>query len=153
MGKSQETYKKKEVRTKKEKKRKEKEMKRVARRESATETEDNMIAYVDEFGRLTSEPPDPTKKKTIIKAENIQIKTSRREESEDDNNKERKGVLTFFNDSKGYGYIKDSETRDTIFVHISEFKDDISLNSHVSYIVGMGNRGPIATQVKLVPKK
>ena len=61
MSRSQETYNKKEVRNKKEKKRKDKEKKRLDRKENATEGKsfDDMIAYVDENGRLSSTPPDP----------------------------------------------------------------------------------------------
>jgi hypothetical protein len=62
MGRSQETFGKKEVRTKKEKKRKEKEQKRAKRKsEGKKNSFDDMIAYVDEFGKITSTPPDPEK--------------------------------------------------------------------------------------------
>ena len=51
MGKSQETFNKKEVRNKKEKKRKDKEKKRLARKDKEKKGGLNdMIAYVDEFG-------------------------------------------------------------------------------------------------------
>ncbi|MBA4322888.1 MAG: DNA-binding protein, partial [Odoribacter sp.] len=61
MGRPQETFNKKEVRNKKEKKRKEKEKKRLIRKETGkTSSFDDMIAYVDEFGMLSSTPPDPS---------------------------------------------------------------------------------------------
>ncbi len=72
-----------------------------------------MIAYVDEFGKITSTPPDPDKK-TVVVAENIELNITK-------NNPEsapdfvRKGVVTFFNDSKGYGFIRDLESRQSIF--------------------------------------
>jgi len=75
MGRSQETFNKKEVRNKKEKKRKEKEKKKLAKKESGKSSMDDMIAYVDENGMLTTEPPDPTKKKKDIKLEDIEIGT------------------------------------------------------------------------------
>ena len=60
MGRSQETFHKKEVRNKKEKKRKEKEAKKLARREHEKKGSlDDMIAYVDENGMITDTPPDP----------------------------------------------------------------------------------------------
>ncbi len=63
MGRSQETFGKKEVRTKKEKKRKEKEQKRAKRKSEGKKSNfDDMIAYVDEFGKITSTPPDPDRK-------------------------------------------------------------------------------------------
>ena len=62
MGRSQETFNKKDVRSRKEKKRKEKEAKRLARKENEKKGSlDDMIAYVDENGMLTSEPPDPAR--------------------------------------------------------------------------------------------
>ena len=73
MGRSQETFNKKEVRNKKEKKRKEKEKRRLARKEGEKSGGlDDMIAYVDENGMISDTPPDPTKKKDI-KLEDISI--------------------------------------------------------------------------------
>ena len=54
MGRSQESFNKKEVRNKKEKKRKDKEKKRLARKNSGKGNSlDDMIAYVDEHGNIT----------------------------------------------------------------------------------------------------
>ena len=62
MGRSQESFNKREVRNKKEKKRKEKAKKRQAKKENPTKASlDDMVAYVDEEGRITSEAPDPSK--------------------------------------------------------------------------------------------
>ncbi|MCD6598512.1 MAG: cold shock domain-containing protein [Bacteroidales bacterium] len=150
MGRSQETFNKKEVRNKKEKKRKEKEKKRLARKENERKTGmDDMIAYVDEFGMISSTPPDFTKKKDI-KAENIEISIPKRDAS-DIPDKVRKGVVSFFNDSKGFGFIKDSETKESIFVHINNvLEDEIKENNMVSFEVEMGPKGPTAMQVKLI---
>ncbi len=62
MGRSQESFNKKEVKSKKDKKRKEKEKKRLLKKESGKNSFDDMIAYVDEFGVISSTPPDPNKK-------------------------------------------------------------------------------------------
>ena len=59
------------------------------------------------------------------------------------------GKLTFFNDSKGYGFIRDSETQDSVFVHINEFQDDIMEGNVVSFEVEKGLKGPAAVRVKL----
>ena len=59
MGRSQETSNKKEVKNKKDKKRKDKEKKRLIRKESGKSSYAVMIAYVDEFGKISSTPPDP----------------------------------------------------------------------------------------------
>lgn len=146
MGRSQETFNKKEVRNKKEKKRKEKEKKRLARKEGEKGSLDDMIAYVDENGMISSEPPDPTKKKDI-KAEDIEIGVPTRETVELD--PIRKGIVSFFNDSKGYGFIKDLETKESVFVHINNVLEDIREGNSVTFEVEMGPKGPSAIRVKL----
>jgi len=153
MAKSQESFNKKDVKLKKEKKRKEKEeKKKLARSENKkTGGMDDMIAYVDENGNITSTPPDPSKKKVIV-SENIEISIPKR--SEDDKpDPIRKGRLTFFNESKGYGFIRDLETQESVFVHVNNFLEDIKENDVVSFEVGMGQKGPAATNVKLFKEK
>ena len=148
MGRSQETFNKKEVRNKKEKKRKDKVAKKQARNlvEKKSSLED-MMAYVDENGMISETPPDPTKKKKII-SENIEIGVPKRE-SLDAIDPIRKGIVTFFNESKGFGFIKDSETQESVFVHVNNLLEEIKENNVVSFEVEMGQKGPIATKVKL----
>lgn len=149
MGRSQETFNKKEVRNKKEKKRKEKEKKKLVRKENEKSGKlDDMIAYVDENGRLSSTPPDPDKKKEF-KIEDIEFSVPK----SDTLNKMdpiRKGIVSFFNDSKGFGFIKDSETHESVFVHINNVLEDIKENNLVSFEVEMGPKGPTAVQVKVI---
>jgi cold shock CspA family protein len=148
MGRAQETFNKKEVRNKKEKKRKEKEKKRLARRENEKKSSlDDMIAYVDENGNITDTPPDPTKKKEI-KAENIDLNVPKRD-AVNLTETVRKGIVTFFNDSKGYGFIKDSETQESVFVHINNTLEEIKENNVVNFEVEMGPKGFTAIKVKL----
>ena len=149
MGRSQETFNKKEVRNKKEKKRKEKEKKKLARKENEKKGSlDDMIAYVDEHGNITSTPPDPTKKKKGVKLEDIQLGVPNRDSGEPFD-PVRKGIVSFFNDSKGYGFIKDLETKESVFVHVNNLIDEIKEGNLVSYEVEMGHKGPAATKVKL----
>ena len=148
MGRSQETFNKKDVKNKKEKKRKEKEKKRLAKKELEKKSSlDDMIAYVDENGQISSTPPDPTKKKNI-KVEDIQIGVPNRD-SEEELDPIRKGVVSFFNDSKGYGFIKDMETKESVFVHVNNVIDEIREGNLVIYEVEMGQKGPNAVRVKL----
>lgn len=149
MGRSHESFSKKEVRNKREKKRKEKEKKKLARKEGEKSGSlDDMIAYVDEHGNITDEPPDPDKK-TEIEAEDIEIGVPKREDQEDYSS-ERRGTVTFFNETKGYGFIRDANTKESIFVHINDLIDMIKEGNAVSYEVAKGQKGPVATQVKLV---
>ena len=148
MARSQETFGKKEVRNRKEKKRKDKAAKKLARKETEKSgNPDDMIAYVDEFGNITDTPPDPTKKKKI-KSENIELGVPKREAIEYD--PVRKGIVTFFNDSKGFGFIKDSETQESVFVHANNLLEEIKDNNIVSFEVEMGPKGPSAVKVKIV---
>lgn len=149
MGRSQETFNKKEVRNKKEKKRKDKEKKRLAKKDSTKGGSlDDMIAYVDENGMLSSTPPDPTKK-TEVKLEDIAISVPNRE-SVEEIDPIRKGVVTFFNDSKGYGFIRDTETNESVFVHIKDLAEPIKQDNLVTFEVVAGQKGPAAVKVALV---
>ncbi|MEN8155460.1 MAG: cold shock domain-containing protein [Bacteroidota bacterium] len=147
MGRSQESFHKKEVRKKKEKKRKDKEKKKLERKESSTSSFDDMIAYVDENGMLTNTPPDLTKKKKT-KAEDIEVSIPKRDPNEPGHNVST-GRLSFFNEIKGYGFITESGSGNSIFVHINDFQDDIVKGDHVDFEIGSGQRGPAAFNVKL----
>ncbi|MEZ5009364.1 MAG: cold shock domain-containing protein [Chitinophagales bacterium] len=148
MGRSQETFNKKEVRNKKDKKRKDKEEKKLARKEREKKGGlEDMIAYVDEFGNITDTPPDPTKKRKEVKVEDIQLGAAKREPSEAFD-PIRKGTVTFYNDAKGFGFIKDSETQESVFVHVNNAIDEIKEGTAVQYEVEMGQKGPTAVRVK-----
>ena len=148
MGRSQESFNKKDVRNKKEKKRKEKEKKRLARKEGEKNSFDDMIAYVDENGNITSTPPDPTMK-TEIKAEDIVLGAASKSD-DNDTDAEHKGTVIFFDETKGFGFIKDKEFRDSVFVHSSNLLEPIKEGNLVSFQVEMGPKGPSAIQVKIV---
>ncbi len=148
MARSQETFSKKEVRNKKEKKRKEKEKKKLARKDSEKKGGlDDMMAYVDENGRITTIPPDPTIEREEINAEDIVIGIPKGVVEKYD--PIRKGVVDFFNDSKGFGFIKDMETKESIFVHINNVIDEIKEGNLVTFEVEMGPKGPTAVGVKI----
>ncbi len=148
MGRSQETFNKKEVRNKKEKKRKEKEAKRAKKKmEGKKSSFDDMIAYVDEFGMITSTPPDPDKK-TVIAAEDIEL-TITKNNPANAPGFVRKGVVTFFNESKGYGFIRDLDSHQSIFVHVNCLQEPIKENNVVVFEIGKGAKGPAAMNVKL----
>lgn len=149
MGRSQESFKKKNVRIKKEKKRQDKEKKRLARKENKKGADlDDMIAYVDEAGRITSSPPDPSEKKKI-KVEDIDISIPRKIPGQDADNL-KQGVLTSYNQSKGFGFIKVSESDEHVFVHYSELAEGISEGKTVSFEIAKGPKGFHAINVKPV---
>lgn len=147
MGRSQESQNKKEVRNKKEKKRKEKAEKKLARKDNEKRSLDDMIAYVDENGVITSTPPDPNKKRTV-ELEHIIVGIPKQDKMERPD-PIRKGVVTFFNESKGFGFIKDSETGQSVFVHVRNLLEEIKENNLVNYEVEAGPKGLTAVKVKL----
>ncbi len=147
MARAQETFNKKEVRNKKEKKRKDKEAKRLAKKEAGSAgSMDDMMVYLDEDGNFTDTPPDPTKKRKEIKADNIEISIPKLADKEPVD-LVRKGTVSFFDSSKGFGFIRDSETQESVFVHINNVTDEIKEGNLVSFEVEMGQRGPSAIKV------
>ncbi|HOO83546.1 MAG TPA: cold shock domain-containing protein [Prolixibacteraceae bacterium] len=147
MGRSQESFNKKEVRNKKEKKRKEKAQKRLARKDQDKNSFDDMIAYVDENGMITTTPPDLSQKEEID-PESIAIAVPKSEDLEPEN-PIRKGVVTFFNQSKGFGFIRDMETKQSIFVHANNLREQIVENNMVNFEIDKGPKGLIAINVQL----
>jgi cold shock CspA family protein len=146
MGRSQESFNKKDVRNKKEKKRKEKTAKKLAKKDGVKSSFDDMIAYVDENGVITSEPVDP-KSKTEIKLEDIAISVPKGTAEEED--PIRKGTVSFYNESKGFGFIKDLDSKQDVFVHANNVIGEIKEGNLVTYEVENGQRGPNAVRVQI----
>lgn len=148
MGKSQETFNKKEKEKKRLKKRQEKQAKREERKANPKKSGfDDMIAYVDEFGNPTDTPPDPTKS-TEINAEEIEVNVPRREKEEVD--PVHSGKVEFFNEDKGFGFIRENGTNEKYFVHVSSLTEEIGENDKVSFELESGPRGMNAVRVKKI---
>lgn len=149
MSKARETYNKKENETKKLKKKKEKAQRKEERKSNSNKGKglESMLAYVDEHGQISSVPPDTTKQKKEIQQEDIQISVSKKDTSEDDKGV-RTGQVIFFNASKGYGFIKDAQTGDSIFVHVNALQAEIRENDKVTFETEMGKKGLNAVRVK-----
>ncbi|HNW56653.1 MAG TPA: cold shock domain-containing protein [Bacteroidales bacterium] len=148
MGRSQETSNKKEVKNKKDQKRKEKEKKRLLKKETGKKSSfDDMIAYVDEFGKISSTPPDPNKK-VVVELESIELGATKNEPLLK-SDYIRKGVVTFYNESKGFGFIRDMESKQSVFVHANNLLEEIKENNMVVFEIGKGPKGPTALNVKL----
>ena len=148
MAKSQDTFNKKEKEKKRLKKRLEKSQKKEERKGNATGGDfESMLAYVDENGNLTDTPPDPSKKRKV-NASTIEISVPRREE--EDEITVRIGRIDFFNDSKGYGFIKEHETNEKYFVHINGLLEDVKEGDVVNFELEKGLKGLNAIRVKKV---
>ncbi len=150
MGKSQETFSKKEKEKKRLKKRKDKEEKAAERKANSNKGKgfEEMLAYVDAYGNITDTPPDPNKK-VVINPEDIQI-SSPKHLAPTPEEIVRKGKVTFFNDSKGYGFIKDEITQQGVFVHVNALTTSIKENDKVTFEIEDGPKGPQAKSVIVI---
>lgn len=148
MGRSQETFSKKEKEKKRLQKRKEKEEKKEERKANSNKGKsfEEMLAYVDENGNITSTPPDP-KKKRQINTEDITIDVARATFVPDE---KHEGVVTFFNTDKGYGFIKDARNNESVFVHINDLKGPLQENQKVSFNIQKGLKGFQAYDVEVL---
>jgi len=146
MGRSRETFGKKEVRNKKLKKRKEKEKRRLEKREQGRQSIDEMIAYVNADGVITSTPPDLTQKEEID-VESIEIGVPKKESLEEEGIHE--GIVTKFDNSKGYGFIADSIAKESVFFHISDCADSFKTGDKVKFDAKKGFNGMRAKNVKI----
>ncbi|RLD33960.1 MAG: cold-shock protein [Bacteroidetes bacterium] len=61
-----------------------------------------------------------------------------------------KGTVKFFNDSKGFGFISEDETKKEYFVHVSGLIDEIREGDSVEFELKEGKKGLNAVNVKLV---
>ncbi|MFI5128763.1 MAG: cold-shock protein [Chitinophagales bacterium] len=143
------TWNKRERENKKQQERKQKEERRQERKENAKKGKslDDMMAYIDENGDISSTPPDP-RRKIIVNAEDIEIGVPKQRIMTAEEML-RKGVVTFFNHEKGYGFIKDMQTKESIFVHINSSSDELKENSLVIFEVEKGPKGLNAVNVRL----
>lgn len=145
-----ETWNKKEREKKKKQDKKEKAERKQERKENSKSKADpeSMYAYLDENGNLSSKPPDP-RKKIVINVEDIEIGVPRQAPINPED-LIRTGVVTFFNNDKGYGFIKDIVSQESIFVHANSLSEPVKENNKVSFEVEMGPKGYNAVNVKLV---
>jgi len=145
MAKSKETFGKKEKEKKRLKHRQDKQEKMEERKANTKKGKslDDMMAYIDENGNLSATPPDP-RKKVVFKQEdmNTGVPVHAKEDPI------REGVITFFNDEKGYGFIKDLKTQESIFVHMNQLSEPVKENNRVTFEVEQGPKGLSALNVK-----
>ncbi|MFW5761635.1 MAG: cold-shock protein [Cyclobacteriaceae bacterium] len=60
------------------------------------------------------------------------------------------GTVKFFNNSKGFGFIKPSDNGEDVFVHSSGLIDEIRENDRVKFELARGKKGMNAVNVELI---
>jgi cold shock CspA family protein len=148
MGNFGETVGKKERDKKKMRKRQDKQEKMAERKAKASKgkTLEEMLAYVDENGNLSPKPPDIRNKKKV-RAEDMQISTPKAGDV-DPADLIRTGIVTFFNEAKGFGFIKDMQSQESVFMHVNQLSERIKENEKVTFETQSSPKGLNAINVK-----
>jgi len=146
MAGSQETFGKKEREKKRLKKKQDKLLKKESRKAGEKNSE---FIYVDEYGQLTDTPPDPTRK-IKVDASTIEIGIPKKEDREEEETADKTGKVSFFDTSKGFGFILDTNSQDKYFVHVSGLLEEIKENDKVTFELERGLKGMNAVRVKKI---
>lgn len=143
------SFNKREQEKKREQKRQEKLKRKEERKANSGNTSfEDMIAYVDENGVITSTPPDQANRQEMD-IEDIVIATPKKEELEDPI---LKGRVEYFNPDKGYGFIKHTGNMDKYFFHVSNAPESIAEGNMVTFELERGQKGMNAVKITLSDK-
>jgi cold shock CspA family protein len=142
-----ETFAKKEKEKKKLKKKQDKADKMKERKAANSKGKgmEDMMAYLDEDGNLTSTPPDGRKRKEI-RLEDIQLGAAPIVEEDIS----CQGIVSLFNNDKGYGFITDEKTRENVFVHVNDLSQPIKEKDRVTFEKERTPKGLKAINVKKI---
>lgn len=150
MAKSQVTFNKIEKEKKRLKKREEKLKKKEARKAEAKDNPKGIqFAYVDFNGNLTDTPPDP-EMRMQVEAESIELGIPKKEDRVEEAPVAKEGKVSFFDHSKGFGFIIDSFNQEKYFVHVTGILEPIEENDKVTYELERGAKGMNAVGVKKI---
>ena len=127
----------------KEQKRQEKQKRKDERKSGGTSS------FEDENGILHTTPQD-VKPKTEIDVSQIEISTPKQEEMEI---LPSTGRVEYFTASKGYGFIKDADSGEKYFFHISSAPDTIAEGDKVTFEIERGTRGLAAVRISIINKQ
>lgn len=60
------------------------------------------------------------------------------------------GVVKFFNETKGFGFVRDTQTEKEYFMHVSGLVDRVAQNDEVTFELKEGKKGLNAVNVRLL---
>lgn len=148
MAKSQNSFIKKEKEKKKLKKKQEKQQRKEERKSNAQDSSlESMIAYVDDYGNITSVKPTGETEKVDASSIEIGVKRGIKEPEEP-----KQGKVSFFEKSKGYGFIEQDGSKERFFIHMNNLEEPIAEGDKVSFKSRKGLKGMEAYEVMIVKK-
>ena len=140
------TYNKRENEKKKQARRAEKQKKKEDRKLlGKANSFDDMIAYVDENGMITSVPPE-LRQKEEINQEDILISTPKKEDVAP---VILRGRVDYFNEAKGFGFIRDLSGTEKYFFHVNNVVTDVREGNIVTFDLERGAKGMNAVNICL----
>ncbi|WP_291906483.1 cold-shock protein [Chitinophaga sp. CB10] len=145
-----ESFSKKENRNKKAKAKENKAAKKQERKlnNNKGKSLEDMLAYVDEYGNLSATPPDQSNK-VEIDSKDIRIGAAPRPEEDP----VRTGMVTFYNPTKGFGFISDDSSREDIFFHMNDLAMPVKEKDKVSFLRDRNAKGYFAKEIKRIDKR
>lgn len=138
-----ESFTKKENTKKKIKRSKDKQLRRDDRKENNNKGKnlEDMIVYVDVNGHFTAVPPHlQNRDADLAKAKNAQESAAR-------HNDDFTGIVNYISD-KGFGFITEDETGESVFFHIGQLTQTFEINNKVTYKKELGAKGYQAVDLK-----
>ena len=141
-----ESFSKKEKIKKKIAKQKEKTARREDRKENNDKGKDleDMMMYVDQYGQLTSTPPDKNDR-IDVDVNNIQLGAAPIEADE----AVKIGIVTFLSE-KGYGFITADSMRENVFFHTNNCSEMVKKGHKVTFEIEKSPKGLVAVEIKVL---
>lgn len=142
MAVNQLTFKKKERAKKKQQKKQEKLAKRVQKKDDNDKGKplEDMLAYVDEYGNITTTPPEKRVANDNRQAPNSQV----------DYDEYSYGKVSYYNVNGHYGFIRDNQTRQTIYFNDRLVGRPLDLDQKVKYKSVRTRQGEQISEVELI---
>jgi cold shock CspA family protein len=141
------SFSKKEQKNKKAKARQEKAERKLERKNNNNKGKglEEMLAYVDENGNLSPVPPK-AENKLDIPLDQIRIDAKPRPEDASEPTV-NSGSVSYFNTSKGFGFITDDRSKERVFFHINQLSQPIKEGDKVTFSLERTPKGYSAVDV------
>lgn len=140
------SFSKRELEKKKQSKKLEKQKRKEERKANAgSGSFEDMIAYVDENGLIIDTPPDASNKQEI-NIEDIAVSTLKQEEIEEPI---LKGRVEYFNEDRGFGFIKDVNSTEKYFFYVTSLQNPVVEGNMVTFELERGRKGMNAVRIAL----